>query len=440
MNTRNTTSKAPFRSHLLPAVAVGILLLFANSQSAAGLTIIRDFIGGAPGTNDTGTGNLPGIFNAAADVWQQIILDDHVLTLHYGWTPNGGGEHYLNAQGGTPNRETEGTILFNNDNVVGHHHYYLDPTPRLNEEFPNSTQITQNMGSGGLNVTRVFSGGIGDAGSEDLFTTALHEIGHALGMSLANTSFIAKSADGRIEITSPRPFAGTSVPLATNYFGVTSHIDYVAERVLMAGFGAGERVLPSTLDIIALAELSQFQKLNFDLAPKLTIGATGTNVSIAWAPVVPGFLLKATDKLSLTNWQTVQQPVVITNGISTVSLAATGSGQWFRLNLATNFGLTVSSSHDAVDVNPSHAGVQVHTGTTIHYSGAASDSSGNPPTWQWFYAVDGGPWNIVQSGTGTVPTVSYTYGAGSVGSTYVWTLWVISGPRSGQSHSTITVE
>jgi hypothetical protein len=375
MRTRINTSKAPFRVHLLPTVAVSVFLLFAANQKAEGLTIIRDFIGGAPPTNSNGAGNLMENFNAAADVWEQIIRDDHVLMLHFGWAPNGGGEHYLIAQGGTPNRETEGTILFNNDNVAGHHHYYLDPTPRLNEEYPNYTQIAQDMGGGALNVTRVFGGGTGDAGSEDLFTTALHEIGHALGMSVANTSFIADSAGGRIDITAPRPFRGTTVPLAAK----TSHIYNVADRVLMGGFGAGERVLPSTLDIIALAELSHFQKLNFNLSPD-------------------------------------------------------------RLNLFTNFGLTVSTSHDAVDVNPSSVGVQVHAGTTVHYSGAASDFLSTSLTWQWLYQVNGSEWTVVLSGSGPVPTIKFTFGADSVGSTYVFTLSVVSGPRSGFSHSTIAVE
>lgn len=191
---------------LLPAIILSALAFFSNGQNAQALTIVRDFVGGVQGTNDTGTGNLVDIFNAAADLWEQIILDDHVLTLHYGWSPNGGGEHQLNTQGGTPNRETEGTIMFNNDAVIGHHHYYLDPTPSGNEEFPNYTEIAQDMGGGALNVTRLFSGGTGDAGSEDLLTVALHEIGHSLGLSMANASFITDSADGAIDITAPRPY------------------------------------------------------------------------------------------------------------------------------------------------------------------------------------------------------------------------------------------
>lgn len=143
-SVRNSSS-APSKAHWIPVVPLIALLLVANGPSVAALTIIRIFIGGKPGASDTGTGTLADIFNAAADVWERIILDDHVLTLNYGWAPNGGGEHFLVSQEGAPNRETKGAIWFNNDNIVGHHHYYLDPTPRLNEEFPNFTQITQSL-------------------------------------------------------------------------------------------------------------------------------------------------------------------------------------------------------------------------------------------------------------------------------------------------------
>jgi hypothetical protein len=330
-----------------------MLFLGTPGQNVRALTIVRDFIGGNPGSSDSGTGHLEEVFNAAADVWEAIILDEHILTLHYGWAATGGGEHQLNAQGGTPNRETEGTILFNNDDVAGHHHWYLDPTPRTNEEFPNFTQISQEMGGGAVNVTRVFTGGTGDAASEDLFTAALHEIGHALGLSLANTSFMAAAQDGRINITAPRRFAGTAVPLTTNLFGVTSHIDYVADRVLMAGTGFGERVLPSTLDILAVAELSQFEQLNFNLSPKQAVrDERNQEVSIEWLPLLPGFVLEGNDDFRQEHWLPVNEPPETRNGLSTVTLGRTAKQKFFRLRRPAEIGLTVSTGNNAVDVNP----------------------------------------------------------------------------------------
>jgi hypothetical protein len=434
---KNRSSWEP-QSALIFLPAVCALAFLANCQNATALTIIRDFIGGSPGTNDTGSGNLIDIFNAAADVWQETILDDHVLTLHFGWAPNGGGTHSLDAQGGIPHRETEGTILFNNDNVIGHHHYYLDPTPRLNEEFPDFIQIAQDMGGGTVNVTRVFRGGTGDAESEDLFTVALHEIGHALGMSMANTRFISESADGAIDISSPIPFGGTTIALATNNFGVVSHIGHGVDRVLMAGFSAGERVIPSMIDILAMAQLSQFTNLNLNLSPRLKVDLLGTNISVSWVPIAPGFVLQEVHDLHHTNWTNVPEPLMVVNGRSTVNLPRSELSKFFRLKMS-DFGLAVSTSHDANDVNASTAGIQILPGTTVQYSGSAFDSEGIAVTWQWFYAVNGGEWNVVQQGSGPVPTVSYHHDSGSAGKMFVWTLLVFNSRGSAQSRSTVFV-
>ncbi len=320
------------RSQCRPAVIVlvGTLALLTSVQSGAALTIIRDFIGGAPGTNDIGSGNVVDIFNAAADIWELAIRDRHVLTLHFGWAPVGGGQHTLDAQGGAPNRETEGTILFNNDNAPNHYHYYLDPTPYDNEEFGDYMEETVNLGGGPLNATRVFKSG---PASFDLLTTALHEIGHALGMSTANTSFIAESADFDIDIAAPRPFSGATIPLQTNSYGVTSHIDYVAGRILMAGsYAPGERGLPSALDIVALAQLSQFRALNITLAPTLDIAARGANVTVLWPQPLVEFVVEESADLGQTNaWSALERPIVLSNGMHTVSVPATTNRDFFRL-------------------------------------------------------------------------------------------------------------
>ena len=394
------------------------------SPAASGLTIVRDFIGGEQGHSDSGTGNLHDIFNAAADIWESIILDDHVVTLHYGWAGNGGGEHFLNAQGGTPNRETEGTILFNNDDVVGHHHFYLDPTPRRSEEYPRYLQVFQDMGAGPVNVTRLYEGGTGAAGLEDLLSIALHEIGHALGMSLANTSFISECADGNIAITSPRPFAGSLIPMASNVGGVTSHIDSdVAGRLIMAGQSSGERVFPTVLDILALAQLSQFEKLNLEILPPLAIARSGPELVISWQPLLPTATLQARDDLGgISPWLPAAYSIQSEASGLSVRFTPAKPREFFRLATNDSVPRTIASNQNAVDANPSLAGIQVSVGSTVTYGGAVTGMPGETLNWRWYYTVNGGPWNIVQSGNGAVASVSHTYDATAVGKTYVWTL------------------
>jgi hypothetical protein len=129
----------------LKAIVLGTVLMltlvFAQTSHTWALSIIRDFIGGIPQPTAIGGGNLVSIFNAAADQWERAILDPFTVTLHFGWAPVGGAEHSLLAQGGTPNRETEGTILFNNDPIPGHFHWFMGPTPALNEEYLTFTEF-----------------------------------------------------------------------------------------------------------------------------------------------------------------------------------------------------------------------------------------------------------------------------------------------------------
>ena len=93
-----------------------------------------------------------------------------------------------------------------------------------------------------------------------------HEIGHGLGISTANTSFIIEGSDGDVTVTGPLPFSGTIIPLATNNLGVTSHIGF--RGPVMSNFGFSERQLPTDLDILTNAQLSGFRNLNLQAVPE----------------------------------------------------------------------------------------------------------------------------------------------------------------------------
>ena len=258
------TSQRTIEMFVIGVVLMGSLCVL-GARDASALSISRVFIGGATQPTTLGGGNLIDIFNVAADMWEQAILDTHTLTLHYGWSPMGT-THTLIQQGGVPHRETEGRIVFNNKTDTGTFQYYLDPTPHLNEEYLTFTETFQDLGGGMINTGRDFSDAVGDAavtGYTDLLTTALHEIGHSLGISNANTSFLTEQVDGDIDIHSPLPFAGTTIPLASNFSGITSHVD-VGFGPVMASGTHNTRQLLSELDIVLNAELSEFRHLNLN--------------------------------------------------------------------------------------------------------------------------------------------------------------------------------
>ena len=255
---------------------------------AEAFTIVRNFVeptepfpgltginaGNAP-SNTAGGGNLVDIFNTAADIWEDLIEDDHTLTINFGWAPltDAKASHRLVNQGGTPNRETEATIRFDNDESFS---WFLDSTPHLSEEFQDLMASTQNLGGGAINVERRYSSpvsGSAAVGRFDLLQTAMHEIGHALGMSNANSSYGAERGDGDVDITLPLPFDGSSIPVTGSHFP-----NQLGQTLLWGGGLPGnERRYPSAVDILANAQVSQFTQINLESGVQGVANATFSN-------------------------------------------------------------------------------------------------------------------------------------------------------------------
>ncbi len=198
------------------------------------------------------------LVSTVAAYWESIYGDDHTLDVEFGWFPRDGATatHRFVSGTGNPYRQTVATIAFDNDGTTG---WFLDATPWEGSEFSNYTEVQRNFGGGVMNSGRVFTGGQGDASERDFLSTAIHEFGHALGLSSGNLAFSAERGDDDVDVMSPLPFAGAEIPLLSS----SAHIN-VSNAVMRSSRPDGVRRLASEIDILANAQISQFFDVNLN--------------------------------------------------------------------------------------------------------------------------------------------------------------------------------
>jgi hypothetical protein len=143
------------------------------------------------------------------------------------------------------------------------------------EDFDTYFQTTAELGGGEMNTGRVFTDRTGPAaGAFDLFSIAVHEMGHLLGLDDIDTDA------NPLEITSG-PYAGASI---ATLFETEGHLDGSAYPYsLMQRAANGDRRLASDVDIAAIAELSGFNDVDYGAA----------NLTMAPVPLQPAAALLA---------------------------------------------------------------------------------------------------------------------------------------------------
>ena len=256
-----------------PLWATWVIIWIVGPAAQADLTIHFNFIppgerfpsvpeteaGPAP-ANAAGGGSLHEVIQAAGDAWSSVIHDDLVTTIEYGWAPLDGGALAFSVNGNSNNRSA--AIAFDND---GSSDFFIDPTPAEASEWSKFSEVYGDLGGGVINIGRNYTRATGDAdGRRDLFTVALHEIGHALGLSKSILAFLVEVSDNDIDIESPRLAAGSQIETLPMPTLQGAHIDrqQLPKALMTAVLPKSTRRLFSGADILALAEVSDFTDLD----------------------------------------------------------------------------------------------------------------------------------------------------------------------------------
>lgn len=213
----------------------------------------------APAT--TGTGTLANIMQAAANYWSGIIQDTGTLNIQFGWSGLSGSTLGAATQFVSPRDFSGGgrvgIIRFDGD---GSSPFYVDDDPTTAENFGPLRVDTQDLGGGEMSVGVSYGMRTGPAaGRFDIFSIALHEIGHLLGLGELNQP-TDPNFGGVFNITSGT-FAGAALPLTSVGGGHLSPDAF--PNALLQPFTNGDRRLASDADIAAIAQISGFSQIDF---------------------------------------------------------------------------------------------------------------------------------------------------------------------------------
>ena len=265
-----------------------------------------------PPAFDLNGDEIVAMYQQAADIWSDIILDNWTINVELQWkVPIIGGvpNNSYSGQSGLLQSHpdnTNGDPAEQNDRVVWafsrlnpNRNWWIDPTPTNNSEFDleqtlfRDLSITQQNGwyFGGNPPDLLEVGYRGDAipgsgadilltdsNARDMLSVSVHELGHLVGVGVTQAADDEVSMDGKYDIPTILT-GGQEVNALTESF-TNDHINPSAisgspALMCVCSLG-GERLLPSAIDVLA--------------------GATTAN----WTNI----RLPRTDFLNGTNWNT----------------------------------------------------------------------------------------------------------------------------------------
>lgn len=296
-------------SRLLRSFPWTCCLAFLFAAPVDALNIILNFNAGANQAPafDPAAAGLQALFAHAESFYQDVFEDTHTLTINYWYEDLDDttiGLHTLVSEGGIPSRENEANIRIDTRVGLGGalRNWFIDPTPDNNSEFAmqqtlwrdlSSTQQNDFYNNIGAAVPDTFEVGFTGtanaggpaAGITDMLSVVLHEVGHALGMSSANNSTVAQTADLDYDFNSDFIFGQTLASEVADGANI-AHLDN-SFAIMFPSFGAGSRRLPSHTDLFSMA--SGHFYVDLDVPRREFYGGTNWNTAGNWSGnTIPG--------------------------------------------------------------------------------------------------------------------------------------------------------
>jgi len=246
-----------------------LALVFATNSPGLTINLVKaDDADTINPSFDSDLSQLEPIMVAAADYWTDVIKDDHTLTIIFDYQnladdSLGESEVQIIAPNG---HASQGTVTFDTRDIDGVlRPWYFDSTPRMDEEFsmnqvlvadltPSATALYYEGTPPGQLEVGYWGNFFHDTGQLDLYTIALHEIGHILGMSLDLSSYNSEIAGDNTLDFSP-PYLGGNI-VEAHLFSTSgedrAHLR-APDALMSPARGNGDRNLPSATDIFAVA-------------------------------------------------------------------------------------------------------------------------------------------------------------------------------------------